>query len=182
MLERGPAREPPHRVQLSVGSVPTWADFPSRGPRWHRTPARRSWPSSRPLRGVTARSEPRPHPSRSGIPWLSCVRPVGHWAFNPPDPNHAPRRRAVGPSALSRGRRHTVLPSHRRTDTLESRVTAPWPCGGLHRAPCDRSLLFPSGCRVLRPLGLVSRCCWWRRCESEGGEVVRLGQGLFEVV
>jgi len=51
MLERGPAREPPHRVQLSVGSIPTWADFPSRGPRWHRRPARRSWPSSRPLRG-----------------------------------------------------------------------------------------------------------------------------------
>ena len=51
MLERGPAREPPHRVQLSVGSVLTWADFPSRGPRCRRTPARRSWPSSRPLRG-----------------------------------------------------------------------------------------------------------------------------------
>jgi hypothetical protein len=42
----------------------------------------------------------------------------------PPDPNHGPRRRAVGrwgggASALSRGRRHTVLPSHRRADTLD---------------------------------------------------------------
>ena len=40
-----------------------------------------SWGPSRPG------TEPTPHPSRSGVPWLSRVHPVGHPAFNPPDPD-----------------------------------------------------------------------------------------------
>jgi len=51
---------------------------------------------------------------------VSLVRPVGHWACNPLDPNHGPRRQAVGPSALSRvhgnaADRHCVGSPHVRT-------------------------------------------------------------------
>jgi len=91
---------------LARGVTPVIA-CPRPGQRCHQRSARQFWPCSGRMSkaagglmhsGAPVAQKPNrpPHPSRSGIPWLSRVHAVGHRAFNPPGPNRGPRRRARG--------------------------------------------------------------------------------------
>ena len=68
-FQRQPVRNPVQLTAKTPQSTPIWTACSTPGTRYLRTPARRSWPSSRPLRGGNRQIRTTPPPlARGGTP------------------------------------------------------------------------------------------------------------------